>query len=62
MVSHVLTIFMVDVITICGRWNGHLRHTDYMADVVAIGGRWNSHFVSGVTYMADVIAKVAQME
>ena len=35
---------MVDVITICGRWNGHLMNADYMADVVAIGGRWSSHF------------------
>ena len=35
---------MVDVITICGRWNGHLMYADYMADVVAISDRLNSHF------------------
>ena len=36
---------MVDVITICGRWYGHLMNAGFMADVFAISGRWNSHLL-----------------
>ena len=43
LIMNPFTILMVDVFTICGRWNGHLMNADYMADVFAIGGRWNSH-------------------